>query len=51
MLKEAYENRELLEDKIAEGRRNRKEAGNKYGKLDRLARYIFRSNSYLQDSN
>lgn len=31
MLKEAYENRELLEDKIAEGRRNRKEAGNKYG--------------------
>ncbi|KAK0240108.1 mitotic checkpoint regulator, MAD2B-interacting-domain-containing protein [Armillaria nabsnona] len=51
MLKEAYENRELLEDKIAEGRRNRKEAGNKYGKHDRLARYIFRSNSHLQGSN
>ncbi|KAK0459760.1 mitotic checkpoint regulator, MAD2B-interacting-domain-containing protein [Desarmillaria tabescens] len=31
MLKEAYENREVLEEKIAEGRRNRKEAGNKYG--------------------
>ncbi|KAG7452484.1 uncharacterized protein BT62DRAFT_4033 [Guyanagaster necrorhizus] len=31
MLKEAYENREALEEKIAEGRRNRKEAGNKYG--------------------
>ncbi|KAK0210784.1 mitotic checkpoint regulator, MAD2B-interacting-domain-containing protein [Desarmillaria ectypa] len=29
MLKEAYENREALEEKIAEGRRNRKEAGNK----------------------
>ncbi|KAK0197077.1 mitotic checkpoint regulator, MAD2B-interacting-domain-containing protein [Armillaria mellea] len=40
MLKEAYENRELLEDKIAEGRRNRKEAGNKYGKHDRLACYL-----------
>lgn len=33
MLKQAYDNREALEDKIAEGRRNRKEAGNKYGKL------------------
>ncbi|KAF5373773.1 hypothetical protein D9758_000582 [Tetrapyrgos nigripes] len=31
LLNEAYENREALEDKIAEGRRNRKEAGNKYG--------------------
>ncbi|KAF8921260.1 mitotic checkpoint regulator, MAD2B-interacting-domain-containing protein [Mucidula mucida] len=31
LLKEAYENREALEDRIAEGRRNRKEAGNKYG--------------------
>lgn len=31
MLKEAYDNREALEEKIAEGRRNRKEAGNKYG--------------------
>ncbi|EIM90074.1 uncharacterized protein STEHIDRAFT_166335 [Stereum hirsutum FP-91666 SS1] len=31
LLTEAYENREMLEQKIAEGRRNRKEAGNKYG--------------------
>ncbi|KAJ3829036.1 mitotic checkpoint regulator, MAD2B-interacting-domain-containing protein [Lentinula raphanica] len=31
LLNEAYENREALEEKIAEGRRNRKEAGNKYG--------------------
>ncbi|KAJ8521629.1 hypothetical protein ONZ45_g1679 [Pleurotus djamor] len=31
LLTEAYTNREVLEDKIAEGRRNRKEAGNKYG--------------------
>jgi len=31
MLKEAYDNREALEEKIAEGKRNRKEAGNKYG--------------------
>jgi proline-rich protein PRCC len=31
LLNEAYDNREALEDKIAEGRRNRKEAGNKYG--------------------
>ncbi|KAF9464739.1 mitotic checkpoint regulator, MAD2B-interacting-domain-containing protein [Collybia nuda] len=30
LLKEAYENREALEEKIAQGRRNRKEAGNKY---------------------
>jgi len=31
LLKEAYENREALEEKIAQGKRNRKEAGNKYG--------------------
>ena len=31
LLTEAYLNREVLEDKIAQGRRNRKEAGNKYG--------------------
>jgi len=31
MLHEAYSNREALEEKIAEARRNRKEAGNKYG--------------------
>jgi proline-rich protein PRCC len=33
LLNEAYENREALEEKIAEGRRNRKEAGNKYGRF------------------
>ncbi|KAF8625793.1 hypothetical protein AX15_005180 [Amanita polypyramis BW_CC] len=32
LLRDAYQNRDALEDKIAEGRRNRKEAGNKYGK-------------------
>ncbi|KAI0709291.1 mitotic checkpoint regulator, MAD2B-interacting-domain-containing protein [Earliella scabrosa] len=31
LLTEAYQNREALEEKIAQGRRNRKEAGNKYG--------------------
>ncbi|KAI0957241.1 hypothetical protein AcW1_005699 [Taiwanofungus camphoratus] len=31
LLTEAYQNREALEEKIALGRRNRKEAGNKYG--------------------
>ncbi|KAI0322192.1 mitotic checkpoint regulator, MAD2B-interacting-domain-containing protein [Amylostereum chailletii] len=31
LLADAYENRDALEAKIAEGRRNRKEAGNKYG--------------------
>lgn len=31
LLMEAYQNRDVLEEKIAEGRRNRKEAGNKYG--------------------
>lgn len=31
LLTEAYQNRETYEDKIAQGRRNRKEAGNKYG--------------------
>ncbi|KZT70168.1 hypothetical protein DAEQUDRAFT_810893 [Daedalea quercina L-15889] len=32
LLSEAYQNREALEEQIAQGRRNRKEAGNKYGK-------------------
>ncbi|KAH9946078.1 mitotic checkpoint regulator, MAD2B-interacting-domain-containing protein [Epithele typhae] len=32
LLAEAYSNREALEEKIAQGRRNRKEAGNKYGR-------------------
>ena len=31
LLREAFENREALEEKIAQGKRNRKEAGNKYG--------------------
>ncbi|KIK91948.1 hypothetical protein PAXRUDRAFT_830411 [Paxillus rubicundulus Ve08.2h10] len=31
LLTEAYMNREALEERIAQGRRNRKEAGNKYG--------------------
>ncbi|KZP19474.1 hypothetical protein FIBSPDRAFT_932785 [Athelia psychrophila] len=31
LLAEAYQNREALEDQIAAGKRNRKEAGNKYG--------------------
>ncbi|KAL4077070.1 mitotic checkpoint regulator, MAD2B-interacting-domain-containing protein [Scleroderma yunnanense] len=31
LLTDAYLNREVLEDKIAQARRNRKEAGNKYG--------------------
>lgn len=33
LLTEAYQNREALEEQIAQGRRNRKEAGNKYGVL------------------
>lgn len=35
MLMEAYMNREVLEEKIAQGKRNRKEAGNKYGQFIR----------------
>jgi len=31
MLHQAYANREVLEEQIAQGKRNRKEAGNKYG--------------------
>jgi len=31
LLKQAYDNREALEEQIAQGKRNRKEAGNKYG--------------------
>ena len=38
LLVEAHQNREALEEKIAEGRRNRKEAGNRYGAV-----HIFRS--------
>lgn len=32
LLRDAYQNRDALEERIAEGRRNRKEAGNKYGR-------------------
>jgi len=31
LLTEAYENKEVLEERIAQAKRNRKEAGNKYG--------------------
>ena len=37
LLTEAYQNRESLEEKIAQGRRNRKEAGNKYGESNGLS--------------
>ena len=43
LLVEAYQNREVLEEKIAEGRRNRKEAGNKYGAV-----HIFLSDSVFR---
>ncbi|KAF8798058.1 hypothetical protein BYT27DRAFT_7123770 [Phlegmacium glaucopus] len=36
LLKQAYENREALEEQIAQGKRNRKEAGNKYGENIKL---------------
>lgn len=47
LLMEAYQNREVLEERIAEGRRNRKEAGNKYGafhniRVSCLCRLMFR---------
>jgi len=41
LLADAYANREALEEKIAEGRRNRKEAGNKYGMLDSVILFFF----------
>ncbi|KAJ4000739.1 mitotic checkpoint regulator, MAD2B-interacting-domain-containing protein [Lentinula boryana] len=42
LLNEAYENRESMEEKIAEGRRNRKEAGNKYGtSITEFVEFIF----------
>jgi len=31
LLQEAFQNRSAIEEKLAEGRRNRKDAGNKYG--------------------
>ncbi len=36
LLRDAFENREALEEQIAQGKRNRKEAGNKYGKQQRF---------------
>ena len=36
LLMEAYMNRDALEERIAQGKRNRKEAGNKYGEFARL---------------
>lgn len=33
LLTEAYQNRDALEERIAQAKRNRKEAGNKYGEL------------------
>lgn len=36
LLTEAYLNRDALEERIAQGRRNRKEAGNKYGECSHL---------------
>lgn len=49
MLMEAYQNREALEEKIAEGRRNRKEAGNKYGQYSKvsLSRQLDYSHRFL----
>jgi hypothetical protein len=49
LLNEAYENREALEERIAEGRRNRKEAGNKYG--EPLGRNLSLLLKYVQDSS
>ena len=41
LLTDAYQNREALEEKIAMARRNRKEAGNKYGELEPKMHNIF----------
>lgn len=43
LLKQAYDNREALEEQIAQGKRNRKEAGNKYGK-DKIVFFGYRCN-------
>ena len=46
LLVEAYQNREALEERIAEGRRNRKEAGNKYGAVHIFwSDFVFRLSS------
>ena len=41
LLTEAYQNREALEEKIAQGRRNRKEAGHKYGAFSTFLTFSF----------
>jgi hypothetical protein len=51
LLTEAYQNREALEERIAEGRRNRKEAGNKYGMFLFHFTLVVLLTSVLQGSN
>ena len=41
LLADAFMNREAIEEKIAQGKRNRKEAGNKYGMLHRNFSQLF----------
>ncbi|EUC66151.1 mitotic checkpoint protein prcc-carboxy-term protein [Rhizoctonia solani AG-3 Rhs1AP] len=41
LLTEAYANREALEERIAQGKRNRKEAGSKYGKPAEICMWLF----------
>lgn len=43
LLHEAYQNKEMLEERIAEGKRNRKEAGNKYGTWCWMLKFKFSS--------
>ncbi|KAI9509615.1 mitotic checkpoint regulator, MAD2B-interacting-domain-containing protein [Russula earlei] len=51
LLVEAYQNREVLEEKIAEGRRNRKEAGNKYGTIRAITMRVIVDNSVAESSS
>jgi proline-rich protein PRCC len=46
LLTEAYLNRETLEEKIAQGRRNRKEAGKKYGQCLHL-QYVVETKQFI----
>ena len=46
LLTEAYMNREALEEQIAQGRRNRKEAGMKYGECLPM-RYVVRTGVFI----
>ena len=41
LLADEFMNREAIEEKIAQGKRNRKEAGNKYGMLHRSFSQLF----------